>query len=203
MATFTETFTVTSSLGGQSKISRSGATRLTKKHSVPAGQSGVVTSVATTAVLTLAAGHGITTANKVGVFWAGGQRLDMVVTAVDTTTITVTAASGVGTALPSANTAIVVSVQTLKSDVTFAAANLQMMSVSAPGRAAANFLDNSSASLLVAPIADPPAVGSDGESFQWAANTGITQPISATVYSVALYNGLATAQDITIGVLIA
>jgi len=204
MSAFTETLTIISSLCGESKISRSGSDRLAKKHTVPAGKAGVVTSVAEgSAVLTLGADHGITSAVKVGVFWDDGQRIDMTVTANNATTITVTVATGTGTAFPIATTAIIVSVQTLKSEVAFSATSMEMLSVKCPQRAGVNFLDDADGSLLAVAIAAPATSEGPGESYSWASDTGNAVPITGTVAAVSLYNGSEVETDVTIGVLIA
>lgn len=62
---------------------------------------------ADTGVATVGSGHGITTANLVDVYWTGGKRLGMTVTATGATTINVDGGSGDN--FPVVSTAIVVS----------------------------------------------------------------------------------------------
>jgi hypothetical protein len=198
---FTESFDVTSSLGGRFKIGRNGSSKIARQISLPAAVAGVVTSGSTSRVLTLGANHGITSAMLVAVFWSGGQRLDMTVTAYDATTITVTAASGVGTAFPANTTVITVCPATSRNDIAFAAAGLQMISMGCDPisgvtfSVAANLLDGGSASLLA-----PVAIG--GECYSWAYGTGPANPITGTVASVNCYNGATQAVVLNFGVLL-
>lgn len=62
-----------------------------------------------TGVLTVATGHGVTTSNTVDVFWAGGRRYGVTVTATTATTISIDVGSGDN--LPVVTTAIVVAPQ--------------------------------------------------------------------------------------------
>ena len=63
-----------------------------------------------TGVLTVASGHGITTADTVDVYWSGGVRYGMTVTATAATTIDINL--GAGDVLPAQDTAITVCEQT-------------------------------------------------------------------------------------------
>ena len=200
MAKYSETLNVSCSLGGQFVVTRTGDTKLGKRIAVPPALPGTVFSNdATHTVITLGTGHGITT-QKVGVFWTGGQRLDMTVSAYDTTTITVTNATGVGTAMPAATTAVTVGLQIQETNVTFLATNMQMFLVGADQQTAAfqagvNLADAADGSLLHVTV-----VG--GEAYTWAAAVGPANPITGTVAKINAYNGSLAATEIVIGVLI-
>lgn len=75
---------------------------------LPAGKAGTLTTRTddNTGVATVATGHGITTSDKVSVFWTGGSRYNVTVTATTSTTISID--SGSGDNLPLATTALVV-----------------------------------------------------------------------------------------------
>ena len=202
MPAFSETLTVICTLGGQFKVTRNGDTRLGRRISVPAAKAGsVFSNDATDTVITLAQGHGITTDHKAGVFWAAGQRIDMTVSAVSSTTITVTNATGVGTAMPAAATACTVGVRVQETDVTFLATCMQMLLIaadegSAPFQIGVNFADDADASLLHVATAG-------GEAYPWAANVGPANPITGIVSKMNCYNGsILAATEVVIGVLI-
>ena len=78
---------------------------------LPAGKAGTLSTRTDndTGVATVASGHGITTSDKVDVYWSGGMRYGMSVTATTSTTISVDA--GAGDNFPVAATAIVVTKQ--------------------------------------------------------------------------------------------
>jgi hypothetical protein len=75
---------------------------------LPAGKSGTLSTRTDndTGVCTVSSGHGITDSDTVDVYWSGGRRYGMDVTATDATTITVDL--GAGDNLPTQATAIVV-----------------------------------------------------------------------------------------------
>lgn len=79
---------------------------------IPSGKSGTLSTRTDndTGVATVSTGHGITTSDKVSVFWTGGRRYNMTVTATTSTTISIDVGSGDN--LPTAATAIVVSKDT-------------------------------------------------------------------------------------------
>src|SRR5271157_2708217 len=75
---------------------------------LPAAQAGNAAWGGSSGVITFLTAHGLTTSNKVGVFWgSGSRRLGMTISAADTYTITVTNSTGSGTALPTTSTAAV------------------------------------------------------------------------------------------------
>ena len=78
---------------------------------LPVGKAGTLTTRTDndTGVATVASGHGVTTSDKVDIYWSGGIRYGMTVTATTSTTISVDA--GAGDNLPVATTALVVSKQ--------------------------------------------------------------------------------------------
>lgn len=91
----------------QSKI-RTGDDLIDLQVTLPAGKSGTLTTRTdnNTGVVTVAAGHGITAADTVDVYWSTGRRYGVDVTAVGGTTIDIDLGSGDN--LPAQSTAVVV-----------------------------------------------------------------------------------------------
>lgn len=90
-------------------VTRTGDSTVSAAITLPAGKAGTLSTRTdnNTGVATVASGHGITTSDKVSIYWSGGRRYGMTVTATDTTTIDVDGGSGDN--LPSQGAAIVVS----------------------------------------------------------------------------------------------
>jgi len=195
MSIFSEQLTVISTLAETSVIARSGSVRLMERVQCAAAKAGTVTSGTADRLLTLGADHGIIQGAIVGVFWSAGQRIDMEVSAVGSTTITVAAADGAGDAFPANTTAITVGVRVESASVAFLATNMQMLSVSAKSRAGVDLVSSVPASLLAVKIAA-------GECYEWASGTGPANPITGTVAAANCYNGATAAAEILIGVLI-
>ena len=91
----------------QSKI-RTGDDLIDLQVTLPAGKSGTLTTRTDddTGVVTVASGHGITASDTVDVYWSGGRRYGVDVTATAATTIDIDLGSGDN--LPAASTAVVV-----------------------------------------------------------------------------------------------
>lgn len=91
----------------QSKI-RSGDDLIDLEVTLPAGKSGTLTTRTddNTGVVTVASGHGITDSDTVDVYWSGGRRYGVDVTATAATTIDIDLGSGDN--LPAASTAVVI-----------------------------------------------------------------------------------------------
>lgn len=207
MGNFTEVMSVQNSMGGVAKIARTGDVKIPILKSLPAGKDGAIGAVVdtTTTIDGLATGHGITTDDVVGVFWTGGLRLGMTVTAVAANSITVTTASGTGTALPAEDTAVVVSVRVLEDDVGFDGTAASLITACAGKRAGVELLASGGGSVLSAPIDIPtPAANQDsGEGFFWASGLGVANPMSGAVASISAYNGSTTDTTLTLSVLVA
>ena len=112
MPTFS--YNVNLSIGGVNiarGVPRSGDHPNPYEITLPAGKAGTLSTRTDndTGVATVASGHGITTSDLVDVYWSGGMRYGMSVTATTSTTISVDA--GAGDNFPVAATAIVVTKQ--------------------------------------------------------------------------------------------
>ena len=91
----------------QSKI-RTGDDLIDLQGTLPAGKSGTLTTRTddNTGIVTVASGHGITASDTVDVYWSGGRRYGVDVTATAATTIDIDL--GRGDNLPAASTAVVI-----------------------------------------------------------------------------------------------
>lgn len=105
----------TSAVGGGIAISSSFARTAdgvcAREIALPAGKAGTLTTRTDndTGVATVETGHGITDSDTVDVFWSGGRRYGMTVSATTSTTISVD--GGTGDNLPAQDTAVVVAKQ--------------------------------------------------------------------------------------------
>lgn len=203
---YTEVLTIISSMGGVAKIARTGDVKLPITKALPAGFAGAIGAVVetTTVIDGLPTGHGITAADFVGVFWEGGLRLGMDVTAAATNSITVTTASGTGDSLPAEETEAVVGVRVTEDSVGFDGTDAQILSVTASQRAGVEFLATGGASILAAPIdiASPGSLQDTGEGFVWASGMGVANPMSGSAEVIHCYNGSEVAASLVIGVLL-
>lgn len=146
-----------------------------------------------TGIITLAEGHGITDSNTVDVYWSGGVRYGMTVTAYDTTTITVDVGSGDN--LPVQDTAVYAGVHTTV-DVDVNGSLATMIVITADARAHIEFLTGASASIKAVEIA------SASYPFSWDSNCGHTNPITGqTVASARASAGTAASTTMYVWIL--
>lgn len=96
----------------QSSIIRSASASIALTESLPAAKTGSLTTRTddTDGELTMTAGHGITTGQRIDIFWATGARYNVLVGAVVTNAVPIS--DGSGDDLPIATTAITASVRT-------------------------------------------------------------------------------------------
>jgi len=92
----------------QSTVVRTGDQAIDLELSLPAGNAGTLTTRTDndTGIVTVASGHGILDTDYVDVYWSGGKRYNVDVTAVTSTTISIDLGSGDN--LPSSSTAVVI-----------------------------------------------------------------------------------------------
>lgn len=107
----TTTYSISVQGGGisvQQSVTRSGDLTVAAQVTLPAGKSGTLTTRTddNTGQLTVASGHGITASDTVDVYWSGGRRYGVDVTATASTTIDIDL--GAGDNLPAQSTAVVV-----------------------------------------------------------------------------------------------
>lgn len=164
------------------------------KEEIAAGKAGTLSTRtdANTGILTVASGHGITDADTVSVFWGGGYRYGMTVTATTATTISIDVGSG--TDLPVATTAIVVGKEE-EHAVAITGDSLSVFVIDCDNRVSVHFRDVSDASLLAYDILT-------NEGRLWVKDTGHPNPIAGDVVAnIVIANGGTTEKTINIGFL--
>lgn len=187
------TITIGTNIGGVSRskqITRTGST-FTHPETLVAGKTGTLSTRTDddTGVLTLGSSHGITDANVVDVYWTGGMRKRMSVTAYDATTITVNA--GTGDNFPTESTAIVAG---KRATIAFAAvgANVEMLVASCDYRACIDFVTSVPASIKAVELtADEPWI--------WIADWGTDNPVTGSTIAGIEYSA-GTASGGTLNV---
>ncbi len=141
-------------------------------HSItlPAGKTGTLSTRTsdTAGILTLEAGHGITVADKVNVFWADGVAYNFTVS--DVTGNDVTIASGSGDVLPT-EAATIIAAARVEINTDFDGDDMVMIAVFANKRAHIDFLDVGPASLKACELIEK-------EAWTWASNMGIDNPLT-------------------------
>lgn len=166
-----------------------------KSASVPAAKSGSVTTRTddNTGVITMSAGHGFTTGQKVDVFWTGGSRRGMDATVA---TNAVTVDGGNGDVLPALSTAITAMVPT-SVPMAFAGDDLDALSVGCPTAVSGWAVFKNSGGTVLASYQIP----SGTRAKTWATGLGITNPLAgATVATVEFSHGATSAQEMTASV---
>jgi hypothetical protein len=179
-----------------STIARTDELEQAFQHTMDAGRAGTLTTRTDDAigVVTVLAGHGITTDDTVAVFWAGGSRFSATVTATAATTITI--ATGAGTNLPTANTAVVIAKESLHS-LAIVGDDITVLAVGCDNRASVNFrIAAANASALRYDITAK-------EGRLWVASSDVTNPLASdTIVDVRIANGGTTAASLKIGLLV-
>jgi len=108
-------------------------------------------------VATVSSGHNITTADKVDVYWSGGKRLGMTVTATTSTTISLDLGSGDN--LPALSSAIIVS-KIVDMSCVFTGNNVAAIAMSAQRQGCIRLRGSTTDYLTITPAAD-------GAAFSW------------------------------------
>jgi hypothetical protein len=193
----TGTLSTTAQVGGitiQGTLSKTADSHMAYNPSLPAGKAGTLTTRTsnTNGVATLSAGHGITTGDKVDVYWSGGLRygMDATVSGND-----VTIDGGAGANLPAASTALVVTKQVVQ-DFVFDGDYAQLIAMMATRRCHVHLVDAGGQNLFERELAaDTP--------WAWAADTGVSSPITGNpVAKLKVSNGDSAAVcDLKIAVL--
>jgi hypothetical protein len=146
-----------------------------------------------TGIVTVASGHGITDTDTVAVFWEGGSRHGVDVTATTSTTISIDL--GAGTNLPAAATAVVIAKE-IEHTLAIIGDDIIVMGIGCQNRVSVNFRDSGDASLLRYDIAA-------NEGRLWVSSSDVTNPLATdTVANVVIANGGTTAVELAIGLLL-
>jgi len=173
-------------VGIQSRIRRTANGGLPPQHvSLPAGNAGTLSTRtdANTGVVTLSAGHGVQTGNKVDVYWDGGMRYGMTAT-VSGNDVTIDA--GGGDDLPDESEAVVLTKQVTIS-LEFNSNNLVVIAAVADQRTHLEFHDGATTSILGKEL-------TADEAWSHIAGMGYANPFgSQVVEEIRASNGSATA----------
>ncbi|HUT12922.1 MAG TPA: hypothetical protein VMY42_20670 [Thermoguttaceae bacterium] len=166
---------------------------------LPAGKAGTLSTrtSATVGVATLSAGHGITTDDYVDVYWTGGVRYGMDVTAVDGNAVSIdgTTAGG-GDDLPALDSDIIVTPR-VTIDADFNGVLAEMIAALCTRRGHLEFLDDDDASLATVEL-------QAGEPWSWAKGVGFANPFTGNpVGSIEATCGEVTAGKLLVGILFA
>lgn len=143
---------------------------------VAAAKTGTLTvrTSASVGSLTMAGGHGFSTADKIDLFWAGGARHGVVVGTVATNVVPIT--GGAGDDLPAAATAITAHKGTDK-DMEVNGTNLKVITAYSSIPAFISFRDDSDVELFSIRLVDP--TGLLGDSYSWYVGSGVDDPSGA------------------------
>ena len=174
-----------------SVVIREDETQASSDVSLPAAVSGTLTTRTSDSVgVVTVASHSITTSDKVAVFWSGGYRHNVAVSATSGTTISI-GSGGSGDNLPAASTALTVCKETTLS-FSHVGDDIKGMFVHSPQRMSMNVRDTVPASQVAA---DVPA----NEGWFWISNATGTNPFAGdTLQDIILANADTTAQTATV-----
>jgi hypothetical protein len=172
----------------QSTQLRNGTGQIGQEVSLPKGSAGSLTTRTnnTDGVVTLGAGHGLQTGDKVDLYWSGGQRYGVSIT-VNVNAITIT--GGAGDNLPVQDTAVVMTKQVVI-DTDFDGDLVQMIAAVNTQKGNLDFQTNADVSILARGLVA-------NEAWQWAADTGAANPLTGDpVGKVRASNGSATVDSV-------
>ena len=174
-----------------SVVSREDETQASSDVSLPAAVSGTLTTRTSDSVgVVTVASHSITTSDKVAVFWSGGYRYNVAVSATSGTTISI-GSGGSGDNLPAASTALTICKETTLS-FSHVGNDIKGMVVHSPQRMSMNVRDTVPASQVAV---DVPA----NEGWFWISNATGTNPFAGdTLQDIILANADTTAQTATV-----
>jgi hypothetical protein len=179
------------SFSASATISSNAATPFSE--SLAAAKTGTLTTRTngTDGTLTMDAGHGFTTGQRLDIYWSGGSCYGATIGTVATNSVPFTGAQG--TALPVATTAITAMVPTSVA-VAVVGNNAVSIGVGCPVGGNVIFADSGNATLAAVVLT------SSVTSYVWTSAYGGTNPLAgATVAKVFISHGLSTAASVIIG----
>lgn len=145
-----------------------------------------------TGVVTLGAGHGVTTDDVVEVYWSGGLRYGMDVTVVDGNNVTIDLGSGDN--LPSQDTAVVIGVRT-ELDADFDGDQIEIIAVQCNKRGHIEFQKGDDT------VIDSQELTAN-EPWTWISGQGVANPLTGDpVGKIQVSCGEAAEATLFIGVL--
>ena len=194
----TDTISISGSVGGvdvKSTLSRSGNGGSNAVVPLPAAKTGSLsTRGGNNAGTVTSAGHGLTNAQVIDVFWAGGCQYGCTVGNVTTNTFDISSGvdTGSGSNLPAQGTAVTFAVQVQINIADFSAASLEMFVVACDQlchvQAQKSGAVESAAKLMP-----------DSEPWLWYSNSGANPMGTDTVVAFVAANGSTMATTLRIG----
>lgn len=178
-----------------SSVSRSNELESVFKPSIPAAITATLSTRTDndTGILTVATGHGITTSDKLSLFWNGGYKNNVTVTATTSTTISIDL--GTGDNLPVLNASLNVGKEE-EHTLTIDGDLLTVLAIDSANRSTIHFRDSDDDSLLVYSI-------QANEGPIWVEGMGQVNPLAdADVANVVVANGGLTPLILKVGMLI-
>lgn len=150
--------------------------------SIPAAKTGTLSTRtdSDTGILTMAAGHGITTGALLDVYWSGGSRVGMTVGTVATNSVPID--GGSGDSLPVVTTAVTAAVPHAEV-VTFTGSNAVAIAVRA-GNAAGTFHITAADGTTIFYTIRRAAL----TSYVWNSNDGVTNPVAGDAVGKILFS---------------
>lgn len=144
-----------------------------------------------TGTAVLATGHGLTTGNKVTVFWAGGRRYGMTAAV---TGDSIALAGGAGDTLPASATAVTLGVQTIVKG-SFDPDEIALLQLTATGRVSIELVTAAAAVSLAVDLAA-------GNTCLWWNSSGIVRPVTGDdIVAIHVANGDEVINNVTAAVL--
>lgn len=174
--------------------SRTESGQISHEVPLPAGKSGTLSTRTDddTGIATLGSGHEITTDDTVDVYWSGGVRYGMSVTAYDATTVTVDL--GAGDALPAQDIEIIVTPR-VEINTDFDGDDAVMVAAHCAQRCHMEFTEDDGTNVAAKEMAAH-------EGWAWASEQGETNPLTGNeIGKIQATNGSATAATLKIGIL--
>jgi len=193
---FTSRLTINADIAGvvmNSSITRQAEGQIAHAPELAAAKAGTLSTRTsdTVGTLTLGAGHGIQTADKVDLYWTGGRRYHVVVGTVAGTSVPITA--GAGDALPPVDTAITVQKQQII-DTDFDGDRLEAIAALCAQRGHVGFYDSTTLELSLDLVA--------GELWHWLNGGAATNPLAGkTITHVVVTQAATAAASLKLGIL--
>lgn len=153
-----------------------------EKKSQPVAKTGTLTTRTdnTTGTLTMTAGHGIITGDKIDIYWTGGSRRGVTVGTVATNSVPFSL--GAGDNLPGNNSPVTVMVQ-----------NSEVVAITGANVTAIAFYCDGKATLQLTTSGDVEILGTTvpaGGSYIWTLGSGVTNPVTGqTIGKVKMTHG--------------
>ena len=172
-------------------LSRTDETMSSSEVTLNAAIAGTLTTRTSDSVgVVTVASHSITTSDTVAIFWGGGYRYGVAVSATGATTISI-GSGGAGSVLPASSTALTICKESTLG-FSHAGSDIIAMLVHSPERMSMNVRDTSPATQQAADI-------TANEGWFWISNATGTSPFAGdTLGTIVMANAATTAKTATV-----